>query len=104
MTQPGGYGDGLYSAEDYGTPRSDVTIIPIDMLPNAWTLDNFGQILLAMTSPDSRLLQWDPSGGGTGVPDAVMTQVTSTDTGTGFAPNRAACSWSPKNGSSRYSA
>jgi hypothetical protein len=82
----GGYGDGDYSAEDYGTPRTDVTIIPIDVLPNAWSLDNFGQILLAMTSPDGRLLQWDPLGGGTGVPDAAMTQVTSTDTGTGFAP------------------
>lgn len=83
----GGYGDGLYSAEEYGTPRSVATIKPIDTLPNAWTLDNFGQLLLAMTSPDGRLLQWDPSGGGTGVPDTVMTQVTSADTGTGFAPS-----------------
>ena len=63
------------------------SLIPIDVLPNAWSLDNFGQILLAMTSPDGRLLQWDPLGGGTGVPDAAMTQVTSTDTGTGVAPH-----------------
>ena len=82
----GGYSDGLYSEGDYSTPRPSGTI-PIDVLPHAWSLSNFGQLLLAMTSVDGRLLQWDPSGGGTGVPDAAMTEVTSTDTGTGFAPN-----------------
>jgi hypothetical protein len=56
--------------------------IPIDALPNAWTLSNFGQILLAMTSSDGRLLEWDPTALGT-----VMTEVTSDDTGTGFAPH-----------------
>ena len=82
----GGYSDGPYSDDTYGTPRSAPGILPIDVLPNAWSLSNFGQILLAMTSPDSRLLEWDPGGGGTGIAPAAMTQVTSTDTGTGFAP------------------
>ena len=61
----GGYSDGEYSEGLYSTERPS-SLIPIDVLPNAWSLDNFGQILLAMTSPDGRLLQWDPSGGGTG--------------------------------------
>ena len=82
----GGYGDGLYSAEEYGTPRSVSTIPPADKVPDAWSLDNFGQVLLAMTTPDGRLLKWDPNGGGTGIADAAATQVTSPDTGTGFAP------------------
>ena len=91
MTPPqpvteGGYGDGLYSADDYGTPRATSSIQPIDKVPDAWSLDNFGQILLAMTSPDGRLLKWDPGGEGTGIPDAAATRVTSADTGTGFAP------------------
>lgn len=78
----GGYGDGLYSAETYGTPRSTPgTILPMDKIPDAWSLDNFGQVLLAMTSPDGRLLQWDPSVGGQAI------SVTSSDTGTGYAPN-----------------
>jgi hypothetical protein len=65
----------------YSEAREGGTI-PVDILPNAWSLDNFGQILLAMTSVDGRLLQWDPSSGA-----LTMTQVTSDDTGTGFAPS-----------------
>ena len=80
-----GAGDALmFSA--YSEPRPS-SLLPIDRLPNAWSLDNFGQILLAMTSPDGRLLEWDPSGGGTGVAPAAMTEVTSDDTGTGVAPH-----------------
>jgi len=63
----GGYGGGYYSAGDYGVPTTDPSIVPIDALPSAWSLDNFGQILLAMTSPDGRLLQWDPSAGAPGL-------------------------------------
>lgn len=55
----GGYGDYLYSYDTYGTPRPEVererTVSP------CYTLDNWGETLLAMTSPDGRLLQWDPS-------------------------------------------
>ena len=93
MTSPpvpgiGGYSDGLYSEGTYSTERPGGSgPLPFDVLPNAWTLDNFGQVLLAMTSVDGRLLQWDPSGGGTGVAPAHMTQVPSANTGTGFAPS-----------------
>ena len=50
----GGYSDGLYADGLYATERP-ASLLPIDVLPNAWSLDNFGQILLAMTSPDGRL-------------------------------------------------
>ena len=63
----GGYGQGDYSDGDYGVPTTGASIVPVDQLPSAWSLDNFGQILLAMTSPDGRLLQWDPSQGAPGV-------------------------------------
>ena len=62
----GGYGDGLYSAGLYGEPTIS-SIQPMEVVPDAWSMDNFGQILLVMTSPDGRLLQWDPTGGGPGV-------------------------------------
>ena len=63
----GGYGEDVYSASTYGTPRQRSTIQALEALPSAWSLDNFGQILLAMTSPDGRLLQWDPSQGSPGI-------------------------------------
>ena len=67
----GGYGDGDYSAEDYGTPRTISTIEALDEMPDAFSLDNFGSILYAMTSPDGRLLMWDPSAGAPGVAATV---------------------------------
>jgi|HubBroStandDraft_5_1064220.scaffolds.fasta_scaffold46648_3 hypothetical protein len=63
----GGYSDGAYSDDAYGTARSVNSITQLDQLPNAWSLDNFGAILYAMTSPDGRLLQWDPAVGGPAV-------------------------------------
>lgn len=63
----GGYGDGLYSAGAYGTHRATPGINAQTVLPTAWSLDNFGQILLAQTSPDTRLLQWNPANGTAGV-------------------------------------
>lgn len=60
----GGYGDGLYNEgppDTYGTPRTIGADVAIDRVPDAFSLDNFGAILLAMTSPDGRLLYWDPS-------------------------------------------
>jgi hypothetical protein len=67
MTSPsseiaGGYGTGMYSQDNYGTPRPPGTPLPpIANLPNAYSLDNFGSLLYAMTSVDTRLLVWDPS-------------------------------------------
>ena len=60
----GGYGDGLYSDNNYGTMRSISTIEQLEKVPDAWSLDNFGAILFAMTSADGRLLMWDPAVGG----------------------------------------
>jgi hypothetical protein len=52
------YSDGLYSAGYYST---NSPIPPLSSLPDAFSLDNFGAILLAMSSADGRLLQWDPA-------------------------------------------
>jgi len=57
----GGYGDGLYDDGTYGTPRSIGADAAIDRVPDAYSLSNFGAILLAMTSADGRLLYWDPA-------------------------------------------
>ena len=65
----GGYGDLLYGADFYGTPRDHSTILGLDKIPYAWSLDNFGQVLLAMTSLDGRLLQWQP-----GAPQATVVE------------------------------
>ena len=52
----------------YGDPRGATPInLQITSLPNAFSLDNFGSILYAMTSADGRLLMWDPAVGGQAV-------------------------------------
>jgi hypothetical protein len=56
----GGYGDLLYGEDNYGTPRTSGSSNPIDVMPNVWSVDNFGALLLVMYSVDGRLLQWDP--------------------------------------------
>ena len=63
----GGYSDGLYGDATYGTPRAESGAILLDKVPDAFSLDNFGSILYAMTSPDGRLLMWDPAVGGEAV-------------------------------------
>lgn len=63
----GGFGDGLYNTDLYGTPRSIPGSVAITKVPDAYSLDNFGSILYAMTSADSRLLMWDPAVGGPAV-------------------------------------
>lgn len=55
----GGYGDDLYSFGTYGTPRPDVT--RTKAITPCYKLGNWGDQLIAMTSPDGRLLFWDPS-------------------------------------------
>ena len=61
----GGYGDGFYSppvpaTSVYGRPPPIITSVAVTKVPDAYTLDNFGGILYAMTSADGRLLMWDP--------------------------------------------
>jgi hypothetical protein len=67
----GGYSDSLYNLDDYGTPRSIPGSVAITKIPDAYSLYNFGSILYAMTSADSRLLMWDPAVGPAGVGGAV---------------------------------
>jgi hypothetical protein len=57
----GGYGDLNYSDDNYGTPRASGQILAIDKVPNVWSVDNFGQMLLVMYSVDGRLLTWNPT-------------------------------------------
>ena len=57
----GGYGDGDYNDDTYGTPRTIGSDAAIDRLPDVYSLQNFGAVLLAMTSADGRLLHWDPA-------------------------------------------
>ena len=63
----GGYGDSFYNDSTYGTPRDLPPISAQDKVPSAYSLDNFGSILYAMTSNDGRLLMWDPAVGGAAV-------------------------------------
>ena len=71
MTAPaglvGGFGDGFYDVDTYGTPRLIPSSVAIVKVPGSYSLDNFGSILYAMTSADSRLLMWDPAVGGKAV-------------------------------------
>jgi hypothetical protein len=76
----GGYGDMLYSAEDYGTPRSTSSILSVDQIPNMWSVDNFGSILVVQYSADGRLLSWDP-GAAAGT---ILTRVTGSPMGRCF--------------------
>lgn len=59
----GGYGDNLYNFGDYGTPRPDVDRTRV--IGPAYSVDNWGEDLLVMTSADGRLLRWKPSVPGT---------------------------------------
>ena len=59
FTEAGGYGEYYYSYDTYGTPRPDRTA-PLVIGP-MWSLDNWGDDLLAMVSTDGRLLRWKPS-------------------------------------------
>lgn len=74
-----GYGGGAYGAGIYGGVHSVDATRLLDKVPDAYSLDNFGGVLLAMTSPDGRLLQWDPSLGFPG-PSNLATVVQADDT------------------------
>lgn len=73
----GGYGDGPYDDDFYGTPRSDVA--DRKKYGPAFTLDNWGEDLLIMSSVDGRLLRWVPPA--VGDPVAAATVVTDAPTG-----------------------
>ena len=86
MTAPsygtGGYGDLTYGMDgNYGDPRTLTSSVVLDRLPDVFSLDNFGGILLAMTSPDGKLLQWDPAS-----PPGTLATAVVADSGRGVVP------------------
>jgi hypothetical protein len=51
-----GYGGGPYGLFSYGTPRPDTgTVVPA----TTWSMDNWGEYLLACSNADGKLLEWD---------------------------------------------
>jgi hypothetical protein len=51
-----GYGGGPYGLFAYGTPRADTgTVTPA----TTWTLDNWGEYLLACSNADGKIYEWD---------------------------------------------
>ena len=76
----GGYGSASYGAGDYGTPRPLSAVSAIDRVPDSYSLANFGGLLLAMTSSDGRLLQWDPGLGQTIVEGTLAATAAFTNT------------------------
>lgn len=73
-TNVGGYGDYIYGAELYGTPRPGPNRMTVNM--PIFSMDNWGQELRVMTSPDGRYLGWDP----TDPPGTLLTPVTDAPT------------------------
>lgn len=72
----GGFGAGLFGDDTYGTPRASQ---PVTFnRPRHWTLQNFGQDLLAVASSDGRLFKWPP---GAGLPYSVATVASTAPTG-----------------------
>jgi hypothetical protein len=64
----------------FGRERAIFSSVAITKVPDAYSLDNFGSILYAMTSADGRLLMWDPAIGGAAVLQPA-------DSGRGPVPN-----------------
>jgi hypothetical protein len=60
-TEAGFAGDVL-NFDWYGGPRAIGSDAAIDRVPDAYSINNFGAILLCMTSADGRLLFWNPAG------------------------------------------
>lgn len=50
-----GYGYGFYGSGTYGTPRPDTGNI---VAATTWSLDNWGEYLLACSTADGRILEW----------------------------------------------
>jgi hypothetical protein len=56
-----GFGAGAYGKEGYGTQR---TLGVVELQAATWSLDTFGEDLLAVLNSDGRLLHWSPTIGG----------------------------------------
>lgn len=55
----GNYGSGAYGSGYYGTGSGAQTLVA----PSTWTIDNFGQILLACFTLDGKIWMWNPDVG-----------------------------------------
>lgn len=66
----GGFGDFTYSYGTYGTARPDV--IDRRKYGPAFTMGNWGENLIFMTSADGRLMEWVPPDPGDPIPDAAV--------------------------------
>jgi hypothetical protein len=55
-TQNLGYGGGLYGVGAYGTPRPDSGAFAE---ATVWSLDNFGELLVACSNADGDIYEWD---------------------------------------------
>lgn len=73
-----GYGTGLYGTESYGTARTQ-TINSIVVEPGAWSLDIWGEDLVAVANWEGKLYQWSPDS-----PTTIAALVAG-DTGSGSA-------------------
>ena len=61
----GGYGASTYGSSTYGTPRSGTT--SLSPLRPAWTMDSWGEDVLAVNSTDGRLFYYTSGSPGTAV-------------------------------------
>ena len=71
-----GFGAYLYGREDYGDARSQSGLQTVF---DRWSLDNWGEDLVACCSSDGRLLTWESNSGGTA--DTISAAITNAPTG-----------------------
>ena len=72
-----GYGYGPYGAEAYGTARTPAPGTEAQArvtLPTSWSFDNFGQVLVAISLADRRLVSWQPPPATTAPDPAVFVE------------------------------
>jgi hypothetical protein len=64
-----GYGDGFYGSGYYGQPiQQNINAVPLEA--TTWSLDNFGEYLVACSKDDKRLLEWQLGSGAKAAPIA----------------------------------
>ena len=73
-TEASGYGSSTYGASTYGTARPPGTFLPL----STWSLDTWGEDLVACMRGDGKLYEWSLS---TGTPAAVITNAPTGCTG-----------------------